>query len=82
MPLSTALQEFVDDELTRMPALIEQVRRQTVEGLRQPADAGLSPTERMQRFDIAKELETQAQRFNDAFVAELSGLLRSDSTAA
>ncbi len=84
MPLSAALQRFVADELARMPALIEQVRRQTADALRQPAP-GLAPAsaaERMLRFDIAQALDQHARRFSDTFIAALAQRLQNDSAAA
>jgi len=82
MPLTAALQRFVDDELARMPALIEQVRRQTVDTLRQADERAVSPGERMLRFDLARALETSAQRFCDAFLAALSHRVRGESEPA
>ncbi len=79
MTLPAALQSFVAAELTHMPMLIEQVRRQTVDALRQPADAALSPAERMLRFDIAQSLELHAQRFCEAFVAALARRVQSET---
>lgn len=81
MPLPDALREFVDAELARMPALIEQVRRQTVDALRHPA-AAVSPVERMLRFDLAQALEQQAQRFGDAFVEALRHRVLDEPPAA
>ena len=78
MTLPVALQRFVDDELARMPALIEQVRRQAVETLRGPANATQSPGQRMQRFDVAQALELQAGRFCDTFVDALAARVRSE----
>ena len=82
MPLPDALQRFVADELARMPTLVEQVRRQTVSALRQPAESALSPAERMLRFDVAKALESHAQRFCDAFVDALARRLANENTSA
>ena len=52
MSLSPALQRLVDAELAAMPVLLEQVCRQTVIALRHPADAALSPAERMLRLAL------------------------------
>lgn len=82
MTLPAALQQFVDDELARMPALIERVRRQAVDALRQPAAGGASPAGRMLRFDIAQALELHAQRFCDAFVDALRRRLHGDQATA
>ena len=82
MPLAAALQAFVDDELARMPVLIEQVLRQTVEALRQAPQGSLSAADRLQRFELAQTLQIQARRFADAFVAALAQRSRGDDTAA
>ena len=82
MPLAAALQAFVDDELARMPVLIEQVLRQTVEALRQAPQGSLSAADRLQRFELAQTLQMQARRFADAFVAALAQRSRGDDTAA
>ena len=81
MPLPAALQPFVDAELARLPALIEQVRRQTADALRQPAAGAPSAAERMLRFDIAKALEQHAGRFCETFVTTLARRLQSDAGA-
>ena len=80
MPHAAALQRFVDDELGRMPALIEQVRRHTAEALRQPAEAAPSPSERMQRFDLAQALDLHDRRFGMAFVEALARRLAEPGT--
>lgn len=72
MPLPDALQRFLADELARLPALIEQVRRQTADALRQPAASAPSPAERMPRFDTAQALDIHALRFNHTFVETLA----------
>jgi hypothetical protein len=82
MPLPDALQRFVADELTRLPALVEQVRRQTADALRQPVGGALSPAERMQRFDTAQALDLHAQRFNHAFVNALARHVQAETPTA
>lgn len=82
MPLPAELQRFVADELDRIPALIEQVRRQTADALRQPAASARSAAERALRFDIAQALDRHAGRFCDTFVTALAGRLQSDGSTA
>jgi len=71
MSQSAALQAFIAEELERMPALIEQVRRQTMAALMRSDGAALSADERTQRFNLAQALDRQAGRFDEAFVAAL-----------
>lgn len=80
MAASTPLQQFVAAELSRMPALIERVRRSTVDALRRPID-GL-PAERMQRFDCAAALEQHAGRWCHGFVTALTQRVQGESAAA
>lgn len=82
MTTSAALQSFIDDELARMPALIEQVRRDTVHALRDAPQGGFTAAEKMQRFDLAKRLETDGRRFAEAFAATLAERVRADGAAA
>jgi hypothetical protein len=82
MTSTAALQRFVEDELAGMPALIEQVRRQTADALRDAPQGSATAAERMQRFELAKSLETQCLRFAEAFVAALGQRVRADGAAA
>jgi hypothetical protein len=68
MAQRAAQQRLVDDERTRLPALIERVRRHAINALRRPSEGALSSAERMRRLDIATELDLHAQRFCEAFV--------------
>ncbi len=65
-----------------MPALIEQVRREAVDALRHAPEASLTAAERMQRFDLAKSLDTEGRRFAEAFVGALAQRVRADGAAA
>jgi hypothetical protein len=82
MTLPATLLNFVDAELARMPVLIDQVCRQTVDALRRPAAQVPSASERMLRFDIAQVLELHARRFCDAFVSALEQRLKGDFVPA
>ena len=82
MTPTAALQRFVEDELARMPALIEHVRRQTADALRDAPLGSTTAAERMQRFELAKSVEAQGQRFTAAFVAALGQRVRADGAAA
>lgn len=65
-----------------MPALIEQVRREAADALRHAPEHSLTATERMQRFDLAKSLDTEGKRFAEAFVAMLAQHVRAGGVAA
>ncbi|MBE2242875.1 MAG: DUF1631 family protein [Burkholderiaceae bacterium] len=82
MTSTAALQRFIEDELAGMPALIEQVRRRTADGLRHAPQGSTTAAERMQRFELAKLLEAQGRRFAEAFVAALAQRVRADGAAA
>lgn len=69
MTLAAPLQRFVDDEMARMPMLVEHVLRQTADALRQAPHGALTAAERMQRFEFAQRLLTQSRQFVQAFVA-------------
>lgn len=82
MTPTAALQRFIEDELARMPALIEQVRREAADALRHGPQGSLTAAERMQRFDLAKSLDTEGGRFAEAFVGALAQRVRADGAAA
>jgi hypothetical protein len=69
MTLAAPLQRFVDDEMARMPMIVEPVLRQTIDALRQAPQGALNAAERMQRFEFAQTLQTQSRQFVQAFVA-------------
>lgn len=81
MPLTPALQRYVDDELARMPMLAERLCRQTVDALRAPPAIGETPTaaERTRRHELAQALQQQGTRFAHAFVEALAARIRLDS---
>ena len=81
MPLSPALQRYVDDEIARMPMLAERLCRQTIDALRArpPIGESLGPVERMQRHDLAQVLQQQGTRFSHAFVEALAARIRLDA---
>ncbi len=82
MTPTAALQRFIDDELARMPALIEQVGRETADALRHAPQGAMTAAERMQRFELAKTLEARGKGFADAFVSALAKRVRADGAAA
>ena len=82
MKPTAALQSFLEDELARMPALIEQVRREAADTLRHAPQVASTAAERMQRFELAQALDTEGQRFAEAFVATLARRIRGDGAGA
>ncbi len=72
MTLAAALQRFVDDEMERMPVLVEQVLRQAVDALRDARQGTPPAAERLQRHELAQLLQTQSRQFVEAFVAALA----------
>lgn len=82
MAPTAALQRFIEDELARMPTLVEQVRRDATDALRNAPLPSLTAAERMQRFELAKLLDAEGQRFADAFVDALARRVRADGAAA
>ncbi len=81
MTLAAPLQRFVDDEMARMPMLVEQVLRQTVDALRQAPQGALTAAERMQRFEFAQTLQTQSREFSQAFVAAFARRVQGGDSA-
>jgi len=69
MTLAAPLQRFVEDEMARLPMLVEHVLRQTADALRRAPQGVLPAAERMQHFELAQTLQTQSREFTQAFVA-------------
>jgi len=70
MPIAPLLQQFVDDELARAPALIERCVAGTLTLLRETKD-GLHSSERAHHFAIVELLQRQSAAYQRAFVDSL-----------
>lgn len=68
MPIAPVLQQFVDDELARAPALIERTVAGTLRLLRDAKDGPLAAGERGQQPAIAQALQVHGAAFQHAFV--------------
>ncbi len=68
MPIASVLQRFVDDELTRAPALIERTLTGTLQLLRDGKDSPLLASERAHQFAVVEALQTHAAAYRRAFV--------------
>jgi hypothetical protein len=70
MPIAPVLQRFVDDELSRAPAMVERIRAGTLQLLRDTKD-GLLPSERAQHFELVEALQQQGAVYERTFVEVL-----------
>ena len=80
MATAPLLQTFIEDELARSSALIEQVRVATLERLRE----GAPETEaraRNHQHEVAQTLQRHASRYGDGFVAVLRTLVQAELAA-
>lgn len=83
IPMATAplLQRFVDDELARAPALIEQVRAAASAQLQRAGAPGDAPADVAARREAAQALQRQPARFAAHCVDELRALAHADLAA-
>ena len=72
MPMAQVLQQFVDDELARAPALIERTLTGTLQLLRDGKDGPLAANERSLQFAIVEGLKAHAAAYQRAFVEALN----------
>ena len=71
MPIAPLLQRFVDDELTRAPALIERCLAGVLTLLRDGKDRGLHASERAHHFALVEALQRQSETYQRSFVDSL-----------
>jgi hypothetical protein len=71
MPIAPQLQRFVDDELTRAPALIERCQAGVLTLLRDGKNSGLLASERAHHFALVEVLQRQADSYQRSFVESL-----------
>ena len=71
MPIAPVLLRFVDEELARMPALIERTLNGTLQLLRDARDSPLAAAERTHQFTLVEALRTRATDYQRAFVQAL-----------
>ena len=71
MPIAPLLQRFVDDELSRAPALIERCQAGMLTLLRDSKDAGLLASERAHHFALVDVLQRQSATYQRSFVDSL-----------
>ncbi|MFM8900255.1 MAG: DUF1631 family protein [Burkholderiales bacterium] len=76
--LAPQFQRFVDDELSRSPALIDAIAVGTIEQLRQPTGGMLSLQERQHYFELIDHLRQRHGLLRDGFVDTLAQLVRND----
>ena len=76
MPIAPVLLRFVDDELARMPALIERTLNGTLQLLRDARDSPLTSSERAHQFTLVEALQTHATSYQRAFVQALQSGVR------
>ncbi len=72
MPIAPVFQQFVDDELRRVPAIVERVLGGCLQLLRDTGDSQLTPGERTQQFAIVEALQSRGAAYQRAFVAALT----------
>ena len=75
MPIAPVLQQFVDDELARAPAVIERTLAGTLQLLRDVKDTAQSASERSHHFDLVEGLQRQSGPYQRAFVDALRALV-------
>jgi hypothetical protein len=71
MPISAVLQRFVNDELTRAPALVERVLAGTLLVLRDTKSSPLGSAEKGQQLAMIGALSAQGDVYQRAFLASL-----------
>ncbi|MEP7101557.1 MAG: DUF1631 family protein [Burkholderiales bacterium] len=71
MPIAPVLQRFVDDELSRTPALVERVVAGCLQLLRDTRDSRLTAAERTQQFAIVEALQANVLAYQRAFATAL-----------
>ena len=71
MPIAPKLQRFVDDELTRAPALIERCQAGMLMLLRDGKDSGLLASERAHHFTLVELLQRKSETYQRSFVESL-----------
>ena len=76
--IAPQFQQFVDDELSRSPALIDDIALGTIEQLRQPTGGMLSPQEWQHYFELIDLLRQRHLMLREGFVDTLSQLVRGD----
>src|SRR5580765_1638100 len=80
MPISPALEQFVDDELALAPALIERVVAGTLQLLRDAKDIRPSPPERAHRLAVAGALQSHDAAYQRSFLGALQSGVRASVT--
>ena len=80
MPIAPALQRFVDDELGRIPTLIERTIAGTIQLLRDSKDASRSSSERALHAALAEVLQKQTGVYQRAFLESLTQGVRNALT--
>ena len=75
MLTATVLQDFVDQELARAPAMIERTLAGTLQLLRDTKDSALRLGERSHHFDLVDGLQQHAGPYQRAFVDALRRLV-------
>ncbi len=78
MPIAPQFQQFVDDELSRSPELLDRIAVGTLEQLRQPREGMLSPAERQHYFELIELLRKRHASLREAFTNTLANLVRAD----
>jgi hypothetical protein len=76
--IAPQFQRFVDDELSRSPALIDAIAVGTIEQLRQPTGGMLSPQEKQHYLELIDHLRQRHGLLRDGFVDTLGQLVRND----
>jgi len=71
MPIAPQLQRFVDDELSRAPALIERCAAGMLTLLRGGTDSGLLASERAHHFALVEVLQRQSATYQRSFIETL-----------
>ncbi len=77
MPISDALQRFVDDELMRAPLLVEQVIEEALTAVRRDAPA-MTPRERVLVADVTRSLQGHRPLVVREFVRSLTEHVRQE----
>jgi hypothetical protein len=72
MPIAPVLQRFVDDELTRAPAVVERTLAGAMQLMRDAKDSASTPSERSHHFELVEGLQRHAMAFQRAFVDALT----------
>jgi hypothetical protein len=68
MPIAPVLQRFVNEELARMPALIERTRAGTLALMRDTRQGPLTEAERASQFVIVEALQSHGAAYDRAFI--------------